>query len=142
MCLLFAPGLRARGFWLAAPFEEEGAGFAVIAAGQPAPATVQLHYPDGERQIRAAAGEVPASSSLRRAIFHLPAGLAQEFKVWAHRITTGGDSERLPGQLDVHTEEETRQFDLQLADEPIPLSVADTACQVDITLVESSETLD
>jgi len=47
--------------------------FAVTAGGQPATAEVWLGYPEREQRCQAATGEVPAPSSLRYAIFQIPA---------------------------------------------------------------------
>jgi len=72
--------------------EEGRSVFAITAGGQPATAEVRLGYPEGERRYQAATGEVPTPSSLRYAIFQVPTGQAQELKVWAHKITSEGDS--------------------------------------------------
>ena len=121
--------------------EERGAVFAVTASGQPATADVRLAYPDGERHYRAAAGEVPTFSSLRRATFQLPAGqlegqpkLADELKVWVHRVTPDGDSEGLPALLEVHCGEETTQFDLKLSGGQAVLPLKGEPCRIEIAL--------
>jgi hypothetical protein len=114
--------------------EPERSGFAVTAAGRPSPATVQLEYAEDTREIQAAAGDVPAFSSLRRAVFRLPAGLTRELKVWVHRVTAAGDSEGLPGQLDVRGGGEVRHSALSLIDEAVVLPYGDAAGQVDIDL--------
>src|SRR5207249_2222229 len=56
-------------------------------------------YPEGERRLRAAGGEVPAFPSLRRAIFEARPNVgntaaARELKVWVHR---GHQGARLAG---------------------------------------------
>jgi hypothetical protein len=116
------------------PEEPERSAFAIVAAGQPAPALVRLEYAERTREIQAAAGDVPAFPSLRRAVFRLPAGLARELRVWVHRATIAGDSESLPGQLDVYAGGKPRRFDLSLMDETVILPGGDEGCRVDIGL--------
>jgi len=115
---------------------QEQATFVITAAGQPATAEVRLGYPDGERRIQAAAGEIPAFSSLHYANFHLLTPQAQELKVWAHRITPEGDSESLPALLEVHCGEKEQQFDLGVSGEQVVLPLSDEACQVRIAFPE------
>jgi hypothetical protein len=109
-------------------------GFAVTSAGRPGLATVQFEYTGSERRVRAAWGTVPDFSSLRRVIFHLPAGLARELKVWVHRVTATGDSEGVPGQMDVHLGGATRYSAQRVTDEPVIVPWDDTEGQVDIQL--------
>jgi hypothetical protein len=116
------------------PEKPERSEFNITAAGQPVAAMVRLEYAEDTQEIQAAAGDVPAFSSLRRAVFHLPAGLARELEVWVHKATVAGDSENLPGQLDVCTDGEPRHFDLSLMDEAIILPCGDVGCRVDIDL--------
>jgi amino acid permease len=116
------------------PEEPERSEFAVTAAGRPAPATVQLAYGEDTREVRAAAGHVPAFPALRRAAFHLPSGLARELKVWVHKATVAGHSENLPVQLEVYTDGQAKRFDLSLLDAAITLPDSDARCRVDIHL--------
>ena len=116
----------------------ERAVFAITAGGQPGTAEVRLGYPEGEQRYQAATGEVPAPSSLRYAIFQLPAGQAQELKVWAHRVMPEGDSEGLPALLEVHCGSETTRFDLKLSGGQVLLPLTSEACRLEITLPESS----
>jgi amino acid permease len=117
--------------------DPERSGFAVTAGGQPVPASVRLEYAEDAREIQASAGDVPAFGSLRRAVFHLPAGLARELKVWVHRVTDAGDSEGLPGQLDVRFGEKARHSGLRLMDEAVVVPYDDAEGQVDIDLERS-----
>ena len=99
-------------------------------------AKVRLGYPEGEQCYQAAAGEVPALSSLRYAIFQLPAGQAQELKVWAHKVTAEGDSESLPTLLEVHCGDECTRFDLRLSDGQVLLPLTSEPCWLEITFPE------
>jgi hypothetical protein len=119
--------------------EDEGgrALFSVTAAGRPAATEVQLRYPQGERRHRAASGEVPAFSSLRRATFRPEASAAAQLKVWAHKVTPEGDSEGIAGSLRVRRDDETKEFDLKLSKGQVVLPVAPG--QLDITLAETDE---
>ena len=108
--------------------------FAITADGQPGTAEVRLGYPEGEQRYQAAAGDMPALSLLRYAIFQLPAEQVQELKVWAHRITPEGDSEGLPVLLEVHCGSETTRFDLKLSGGQVLLPLTSEACRLEITL--------
>jgi hypothetical protein len=120
--------------------EGEQALFTVTAAGRPAAADVQLRYPEGEQRHKAAVGEVPAFSSLRRATFWPEISAATQLKVWVHKITSEGDSEGIAGTLRVRQGDKTTEFDLKLSKGQVVLPVAPGTCQVDITLAEASDT--
>jgi hypothetical protein len=116
---------------------EEGEGvFTITTGGQPATAEVRLGYPEGEQLYQAAAGEVSTPSSLRYAIFQVPAEQAQELKVWAQKITAGGDSEGLPALLEVRCGNETTRFDLKLSGGQALLPLTSETCRLEITLAE------
>lgn len=121
---------------------EEGARgratFAITAGGQPATAEVRLGYADGEQRVQAATAEIPTFSALRYATFQLPATQARELKVWAHQITPEGNSEGLPARLQVHCGGEKKEFDLKLSGGQVVLPLNGAACQLTITLPESS----
>jgi amino acid permease len=118
--------------------EEGQSVFAITAGGQPATAEVRLGYPGGEQRYQAAAGEVPAPTSLCYATFQVPARQAQELKVWAHKVTPEGDSEGLPALLEVHCGSETMRFDLKLSGGQALLPLTSEACWLKITLPEPS----
>jgi DNA-binding MarR family transcriptional regulator len=82
---------------------EDGAHFALVAAGRPVIADVVLEYDDGERRLRASAGEIPSFSALRRASFTPDWGgqAAPELKVWAHRVTAEEESLALDAHVEV-----------------------------------------
>jgi amino acid permease len=122
--------------------EGEQALFSVSAAGRPAVTDVRLKYPEGEQRFEAAAGEIPAFSSLLQASFRAEwsAGATTQLKVWAHKVTPEGDSEGIAGFLHVRQGDETRRFDLKLSKGQVVLPVAPGTCRVDITLAEASDT--
>jgi hypothetical protein len=105
-----------------------------MADGRPLVADVQIEYPDGPQTERAASGELAAFSSLRSVTFSLPPTPARELKVWAHRVTPGGDSEPLPALAELQCGEETRRVDLGLCGGQVLLPIPGAACQVRITL--------
>jgi hypothetical protein len=115
---------------------EGAAAFAVTAAGRPAEADVRLEYPDGERRLRAARGEIPAFPSLRRVTFRArpKGGVTRELKVWVHRVTPEQDSQGIPAQLEVHLGDETRHFDLELSRGQVVLPLPNASWRVEITL--------
>jgi amino acid permease len=121
--------------------DEDGrALFSVTADGRPAATDVQLRYPKGEQRHKAAAGEVPAFSSLCQATFRPEESAATQLKVWAHKVTPEGDSEGIAGSLHVRQGDKTEEFDLKLSKGQVVLQVAPGTCQVDITLAEASDT--
>jgi amino acid permease len=118
---------------------EAGAAFAVTAAGGPAESDVRLLYPEGERRLTAAAGEVSAFPSLQRVTFApLPQGgdtaLAGELKVWVHRVTAEQDSQGIPAHLEAQLGEETRTFDLELFGGHVVLPLTHASWRAEITL--------
>ena len=118
---------------------EEGQGFfAITTSGQPVTAEVRLGYLEGEQRYQAATGEVPEPSSLRYAIFQLPAKQTQELKIWAQKTTPEGDSEGMPALLEVHCGDETTRFDLKLSGGQALLPLTGETCRLEITLSESS----
>jgi hypothetical protein len=119
--------------------EGEQALFTVTAAGRPAATEVQLKYPKGGQRHKAAAGEVPAFSSLRQATFWPEVSAATQLKVWAHKVTPEGDSEGIAGSLRVRQGDKTEEFDLKLLKGQVILPVAPGTCQVDITLSGGSD---
>jgi hypothetical protein len=120
--------------------DEDGrALFSVTADGRPTATDVQLRYPEGEQRHKAAAGEIPAFSSLRQATFRPEASAATQLKVWAHKVTSEGDSEGIAGSLRVRQGDNTNEFDLKLSKGQVILPVAPGTCQVDITLAEASD---
>jgi hypothetical protein len=121
--------------------DEDGrALFSVTAAGRPTATDVQLRYPKGEQRHKAAAGEIPAFSSLCQATFWPEVSAVTQLKVWAHKVTPEGDSEGIAGSLRVRQGEKTKEFDLKLSKGQVVLPVTPGTCQVDITLAEKSDT--
>lgn len=105
--------------------------FGVVAGGRPAEADVRLKYPDEEQHYTAAAGEIRAMSSLQHVDLQVPAAGARELKVWAHRVTPGGESESLPALLEVY-DGETRRFDLRLSGGQVVLPLTGQTCRMRI----------
>ena len=118
--------------------EEVKGVFAITASGQPATAEVRLGYPEGVQRYQADTGEVTKPSSLRYAIFQVPAAQVQELKVWAQKTTPEGDSEGLPALLEVRCGDETTRFDLKLSGGQALLPLTSESCRLEITLPEPS----
>jgi len=112
--------------------------FSLTADGQPATAQVCLVDADGQRQVRTATGQVPISRALRSASVQLPATEASELKAWTHKITPEWRSEALPAQLIVRCGGEAKEFDMALCGGQIILPSTGEACELEITLAESS----
>jgi hypothetical protein len=117
---------------------EPAATFAVTAAGRPVVSDVRLEYPVGEQRLQAAGGDVPAFSSLRRAIFDArpeagKTAVVGELKIWAHRVTPDHDSEGVPAHLEVHIGDEIRVFELELSGGQFVLPLTQPSWRVVIT---------
>jgi hypothetical protein len=104
----------------------------IVAAGQLAPAEVRLRYADGEQHMQTVSADVPTFSALRSATVHLPTTTARELKVWAHMVTSEGHAESLPGLLEVHTDAETKQFDMQLCGGQVIVPLCDEVCWINL----------
>jgi hypothetical protein len=96
---------------------------------------VWLRYVDGEQRCQAAVGVVPKLSSLQHATFHLPRSQAKELKIWIHRLSREGESQRLPAVVEVSCEGELtpKRFDLAMAGEQILVPAGGAACSVEIS---------
>ena len=110
--------------------------FAITADGHGSTSDVTLTYGDSERHLQAAAGEIPAISSLRHAVFEPrlvgARRVPQELKVRVHKVTTDGDSEPIGGSITVQTGGETRRYDIKLANGQVTLPLTGATCRVDI----------
>jgi hypothetical protein len=116
--------------------------FTVTANGRDSTSDVTLEYRDGARHLQTAAGEIPAFSSLRHAIFEprLADGgraIPRELKLRVHRVMPDGDSEAVGGSVTVQTGGETKRFDIELAKGQVIVPVSDATCRVDIDLTET-----
>ena len=119
--------------------EETGTvNFEVTFAGRPRAAEVRLQYPKGETHCHAASGVISSFSSLQGAIFQLEGDQGRQLKVWAHRVTSEGESEALPVLLEVRSGGDTRRFDLKLSDGRVITPLSGEECGLKITLAEPS----
>ena len=126
--------------------DEQGRGtwFTVTANGRESIGQVTLEYDGDARYLQSAAAEIPAFSSLRRAVFEpRPAegtwAMPRGVKTWVHRITADGDSEPISGSVTVQCGAETKRFDLDLARGPVTVPVTDAIARVDVELTEMRE---
>jgi hypothetical protein len=111
--------------------------FAITENGQESTSNVTLKYGDSERHLQASAGEIPAFSSLRHAVFEPglappPRQIPRQLKVRVHKVTSDGDSEPIGGSITVQTRGETSRRDIMLAKGQVTLPFADATCWVDI----------
>jgi amino acid permease/DNA-binding transcriptional ArsR family regulator len=120
---------------------EGRASFAITADGQETPGNVTLKYHDSERCLQASAGEIPAFSSVRHALFEPTAAPSprhppQQLKVRVHTVTPGGDSEPIGGSITVQAGVETKTYDIQLANGQVTQPLTGATCRVDIQPTE------
>jgi amino acid permease len=124
--------------------EDRGQGrtfFTITANGRESVGRVTLQYGDGTRHLQTTAGEIPAFSSLRHAVFEQKfvdraRGTPREVTIWVHRVTPEGDSEAIDAYMTVQTGGETKRFDLKLAKGQVILPMTDATCRVDIEPTE------
>jgi DNA-binding transcriptional ArsR family regulator len=115
--------------------------FAITAGGQESTSNITLDYGDSERHLQASAGEIPAFSSLRHAVFepgpgHEPRQIPYHLKVRVHKVTPDGDSEPIGGSITVQTGGETKRYDIKLAKGQVTLPLTGATCRVDIEPTE------
>ncbi len=115
--------------------------FTITAGGQESTSNVTLKYRDSEQHLQASAGEIPAFSSLRHAVFeprppHDPRQTPHQLKVRVHKVTQEGDSEPIGGSITVQTRGETSRYDIMLAKGQITLPLTGATCRVDIELAD------
>jgi hypothetical protein len=120
---------------------EGRASFAITADGQQSPGNVTLKYDDSEQYLQASAGEIPAFSSLRHALFEpavarSPRQRPQQLKVRAHAVTPEGDSEPIGGSITVQAGGETKTYDIQLAKGQVTQPLTGATCRVNIQPAE------
>jgi len=120
---------------------EGRASFAITADGQQSPGNVTLKYDDSEQYLQASAGEIPAFSSLRHALFEpavarSPRQSPQQLKVRAHAVTPEGDSEPIGGSITVQAGGETKTYDIQLAKGQVTQPLTGATCRVNIQPAE------
>lgn len=108
---------------------------AIISGGQPTLAQVALGYSEGEQLFQTARGEIADFDSLRYVHVHLPATPSTQLKVWAHRLTSAGDSGNLPTLVTIRYGSGEKTFDPKLSDGQIALP-ANESCRVEIQLSE------
>jgi amino acid permease len=124
--------------------DDQGQGrtfFTVTENGRESTSHVTLQYGDGARHLQTAAGEIPAFSSLRHAVFEprfadRARAFPRELKVRVHRVTPEGGSEAIGGSMTVEAGGETKRFDIKLAEGQVVLPVTAATCRVDIELTE------
>ena len=83
---------------------------------------------------------MPAFESLRRATFGAnPQGgeiaATRELKVWVHRVSPQQESQAIPSQLEVHLNDGTRRYNLELSGGQVVLPLTRASWTVEITVV-------
>jgi hypothetical protein len=84
--------------------------FAVTDSGRAAQASAKLAYAGEERLYRENSGSIQEFPALYSATFHVSSISARELKVWLHRVTPQGYSERLPALVTVSWGKDIREF--------------------------------
>ncbi|MFN8489934.1 MAG: hypothetical protein U0350_20275 [Caldilineaceae bacterium] len=106
--------------------------FAVVAGGQPMPTAVQLTYRTGVQQLQAASAEIQRFPALQAVSFHLLTAGAKELKVWAHQVTSAGESVGLNCALSVLDGPTSKAITLPPTSGQVLLPLTSESCQVEI----------
>lgn len=101
-------------------------------------AEVYQIFAAGQLAVQPVIGQGPISLALHTASVHVPATRASELKTWVHKITPEWRSETLPALLCLECGSETKEFDLALHERQVILPITAEACQIEITLAETS----
>jgi hypothetical protein len=116
------------------PGMQAGAVFAVTASGRPLAIAVTLGYAGAEQRRQSAHDDVPALATLRYATFELPAHVARQLEVWAHRITPSGESTALPAVAQVHDGTHSQRYDVRLSGGRVIVPLSGGACALCIEM--------
>jgi hypothetical protein len=119
------------------PGARAGAVFAVTASGRPLTIAVTLGYAGVEQRRRSAHDDVPALATLRYATFELPAHVARQLEVWAHRVSASGESTALPAVAQVHDGAQPQRYDVRLSGGRVIVPLSGGACSLRIELAEA-----
>jgi amino acid permease len=116
------------------PGAPAGAIFAVTASGRPLAIAVTLGYTDAEQRCRSAHGDIPALATLRYATFELPAHVARQLEVWAHRVSASGESTALPAVAQVHDGVQPQRYDVRLSGGRVIVPLSGGVCSLRIEM--------
>jgi hypothetical protein len=105
---------------------------AVIRAGRPERARLQLEYIDGTRELEATHADVPRFGELRSLTFELHRGDARDLRLWVNRVTTTGDVAPLPAVVEASGGREPRHLDLEQSAGQALLPLDGSECRVTI----------
>jgi hypothetical protein len=111
--------------------------FTIMEGGKPRAAEVSLLYPGKEEKLQATSGEISSFPLLRQVTVQLQASASRELRVWAHRITSEGYSQSLPGTLHVSSDGGKKEFDLRLCEGKVTLAFNGEPCRLTITFAET-----
>ncbi|MEZ4680333.1 MAG: aromatic amino acid transport family protein [Caldilineaceae bacterium] len=90
--------------------QEAGRGhFQIVSQGKPLAVEVEINELNRTERITAAAGALPTLVNVRSLLFHLPAGITGELKLWLHQIMPDGVSVGLPARCLVHAAKDEHQ---------------------------------
>jgi hypothetical protein len=116
------------------PGTRAGAVFAVTASGRPLAIAVTLGYADAEQRRRSAHDDVPALATLRYATFELPAHVARQLEVWAHRVSASGESTALPAVAQVDDGTQPQRYDMRLSGGRVIVPLSGGTCSLRIEM--------
>jgi hypothetical protein len=116
------------------PDAPAGAVFAVTASGRPLAIAVTLGYTDAEQRRQSAHDDVPALATLRYATFELPAHVARQLEVWAHRVSASGESTALPAVAQVQDGAQPQRYDVRLSGGRLIVPLSGGACSLRIEM--------
>jgi hypothetical protein len=118
------------------PGQDQPAHLSITVAGQPYPAAVELAYKDEAQPRILINQEIPRFSAVRQATIDLPAGVAQELKLWTFVLAPTGAATPLPALATVSAGAQTVQIDLNLTSGQVLLPLNRQPTQVTLTFLD------
>jgi hypothetical protein len=110
----------------------------VTAGGEPYAADIQLIYNSETQASKSAHSEIVKFATLQQATITLPAGVAQELKVWTYILSSEGTAKPLPALAEIHTDVETAEIDLNLTGGQVLLPLNNGPTQITLTFSQGN----
>jgi amino acid permease len=112
----------------------------VVAHGRAVFADVRFTFFESDSRSLFSKNEMAGSGSLRSALIELPPAPVQELKVWAHRLTPEGESERLPATVVLRDQASTQEFDLKASAGQLIVPIMCESHQLEIVVEKRAAT--
>ncbi|MEZ4862413.1 MAG: aromatic amino acid transport family protein [Caldilineaceae bacterium] len=116
--------------------QEAGRGhFQVVSQGKPLAVVVEIQELNRTERVESAVGALPNLANVRALLFHLPADIAGELKLWLHQVTPEGASMGLPARCLVYAADGAREYMTTATQPQLILPGSITPRQVEVQLM-------